>query len=65
MENNLPAVVGDTSLTIWEGPLEKEIATHSSILVWEIPWTEQPDKLQSMGLQGVGHNLAREEEQQL
>ena len=51
MENNLPAVVGDTSLTIWEGPLEKEIATHSSILVWEIPWTEQPDKLQSMGLQ--------------
>ena len=65
MENNLPAVVGDTSLIIWEDTLEKEMATHSSILVWEIPWTQQPDKLQSMGLQGVGHHLASEEEQQL
>ena len=34
-----------------EDPLEKEMATHSSILVWEIPWTEEPDGLQSMGLQ--------------
>ena len=34
-----------------EDPLEKEIAVHSSILAWEIPWTEQPDGLQSMGLQ--------------
>ena len=33
----------------WEDPLEEERATHSSILVWEIPWTEEPDKLQSMG----------------
>ena len=39
-----------------EGPLEKEIATHSSILAWEIPWTEKPDKLQSMGSQRVGHD---------
>ena len=35
----------------WEDPLEKEKATHSSILVWEIPWTEEPGGLQSMGLQ--------------
>ena len=34
-----------------EDPLEKEIATHSSILAWEIPWTEEPGGLQSMGLQ--------------
>ena len=35
----------------WEDPLEKEMATHSSILVWEIPWTEEPGGLQSMVLQ--------------
>ena len=34
----------------WEGPLEKEMATHSGILAWEIPWTEEPDRLQSMGI---------------
>ena len=34
-----------------ENPLEKEMATHSSILVWEIPWSEEPGELQSMGLQ--------------
>ena len=34
------------------------MVTHSSILVWEIPWTEEPGVLQSMGLQRVGHNLA-------
>ena len=32
----------------WEDPLEKEMATHSTILAWEIPWTEEPDRLQSM-----------------
>ena len=37
-------------------PLEKETATHSSILAWKIPWTEEPDGLQSMGLQRVGHD---------
>ena len=36
-----------------EDPLEKEMATHSSILAWEIPWTEEPGGLQSMGLQRV------------
>ena len=37
-----------------EDPLEKEVATHSSILAWRIPWTEELDGLQSMGLQKVG-----------
>ena len=39
-----------------EDPLEKEMATHSSILAWKIPWMEEPGGLQSMGLQRVGHN---------
>ena len=39
-----------------EDPLEKGLATHSSILAWTIPWTEEPGRLQSMGLQRVGHN---------
>ena len=39
-----------------EDPLEKEMAIHSSTLAWKIPWTEEPDRLQSMGLQRVGHN---------
>ena len=42
----------------WEDPLEKEMATHSRILAWEIPWTQEPDGLQSMGLQRVRHDLA-------
>ena len=41
-----------------EDPLEKEIATHSSILAWEIPWTEEPGGLQSMGSRGVRHDWA-------
>ena len=40
----------------WEDPLEKGTATHSSILAWRIPWTEEPGGLQSMGLQKVGHD---------
>ena len=41
-----------------EDPLEKEgMATHSSILAWDIPWTEEPGGLQFMGMQRVGHNL--------
>ena len=42
----------------WEDPLEKEMATHSSILAWRIPWTEEPGRLQSMGWQRVRHDLA-------
>ena len=41
-----------------EDPLEKEMATHSSILAWKIPWTEDSGRLQSMGSQRVGHNSA-------
>ena len=53
--------------TIWESrvwslgqedPLEKEMATHSSVLAWKISWTEEPGRLQSMGSQRVGHDLA-------
>ena len=40
----------------WEDPLEKEMATHSSILVWEILWIEEPSRLQALGLQRVGHD---------
>ena len=39
-----------------EDPLENEMATHSSVLAWEIPWTEEPGRLQSMGSQRVGHD---------
>ena len=42
----------------WENPLEKEMATHSSILAWKIPWTVEPGRLLSMGSQRVGHYLA-------
>ena len=41
---------------VWEDPLEKGMATHSSILAWRIPWTEETGGLQSMGLQRVGHD---------
>ena len=40
----------------WEDPLEKEMAIHPSTLAWKIPWMEDPGRLQSMGLQRVGHN---------
>ena len=40
-----------------EDPLEKEMATHSSTLAWKIPWTEEPDRLQFMGSQRVGHDF--------
>ena len=40
----------------WEDPLEEEMATHSSILAWKIPCTEETGKLQSVGLQTVGHD---------
>ena len=40
----------------WEDPLEKKKATHSNTLAWKIPWTEEPGRLQSIGLQRVGHD---------
>ena len=42
----------------WKDPLKEEMATHSSILAWKMPWTEKPGKLQSMGSQRAGHDLA-------
>ena len=60
MVKNPPANVGDvgdmSSIPGWEDPLEKGMATHSSILAWEIPWTEEPGRLQSMGSQRVRHD---------
>ena len=47
----------------WEDPLEKEMATHSSILAWEIPQTEEPRGLQSMWSQRVRHDLATKKQQ--
>ena len=48
----------------WEDPLEKEMATHSSILAWRIPRTEERGRLQSMGSQRVGHDWVTEQQQQ-
>ena len=65
---NLPAMQ-ETWLETWvqsldqEDPVEKEMATHSSILAWKIPWTEEPGGLQSMRSQRVGHNFAAEHTQ--
>jgi len=47
----------------WEDSLEKEIAMYSIILAWEIPWTEEPGGLQSMGSQRVVHDLATKQQQ--
>ena len=57
MVKNLPVMqeTGVQSLTL-EDPLEKVVATHSGILAWKIPWTEEPGGLQSMGSQTVGHD---------
>ena len=53
----LPAMWETQVLSLgWEDPLEKEMATHSSTLAWKILWTEEPGRLQSMGLQSVGHD---------
>ena len=57
MVKNLPAMLETWAQSLgWEDPLEKEMATHSSILAWRIPWTEEPGGLQSMKTQGVGHD---------
>jgi len=54
---NLPAMQETQVQSLGlEDPLEKGLATHSIILVWRIPWTEEPDGLLSIGLQRVGHN---------
>ena len=48
--------LSDSTLTFYFHALEEEMATHSSVLDWRIPWTEEPDGLQSMGSLGVGHD---------
>ena len=59
MVKNLPAIRETQVWSLgWEDPPEKGMATHSSILAWRIPWTEEPGRLQSMGSQRVGHNWA-------
>ena len=56
---NLPASVGGAIWSLgWEDPLQQEMATHSSIFAWKIPWTEEPGGLQSTGLQRVRHGWA-------
>ena len=54
---NLPAMQETSVQSLgWEDPLEEGIAVHSSILAWRNPWTEEPGRLQSMGLQRVGYD---------
>ena len=57
MVKNLPISAGDLgSISGWEDPLKEEEATHSNILAWEIPWTEEPGGLWAMESQRGGHN---------
>ena len=59
---NLPAVQETLVLFLgWEDPLEKEMTTHSSILAWKIPWTEEPGRLLSMGSQELEFNYQLQE----
>ena len=57
MAKNLPANAEDRRDAVqplgWDDPLEKEMTTHSSVFAWKIPWSEEPDRLQSMGSQRV------------
>ena len=64
MVKNLPEMQEIRVLSLgWEDPLEKGVATHSSILAWRIPWTEESGRLKSLGLQRVGHELITEQQQ--
>ena len=57
MVKNMPAMQEAWVQSLdWEDPLEKGMATHSSILAWIIPWTEEPSRLQSIGSQRTGHD---------
>ena len=57
MVKNQPAMQESQVRSLgWEDPLEKGIATHSSILAWRIPWIEESDRLWSLGLQRFGHD---------
>ena len=66
MVKNLPAIQETVVQSLGqENPLEKEIATYSSIFAWEISWTEKPGGLQSMGSQRAGHDLVTKHTQSL
>ena len=54
LRNRLPMQETQVQSLGWEDPLEKEMATHSHILAWKTPWTEEPGRLQSMGSQSHG-----------
>ena len=57
MVKNLPAMRKTWVRSLgWEDPVEEGMVTHSSVLAWRFPWTEEPGGLQSTGLQGAGHN---------
>ena len=57
MVKNLPVMQETWVRSLgWEDPLEEVMATYSNILAWRLPWTGEPGRLQSMGLQRVGHN---------
>ena len=59
MVKSLPATQETWVLSLgWEDPLKKKMATHSSTLAWKVPWTEEPGRLQSIGLQRVGPQLS-------
>ena len=64
MVKNLPGMQETQEMQVqslsWEDPLEEEMITYSSIIVWRIPWTEEPDGLPTMEWQRVGHCLATE-----
>ena len=63
MVKNLPAMQDTQVRSLGqEDPLEKEMATHSSIFAWEIPWTEEPGRLQFLGMQRVRHDLATKQQ---
>ena len=63
MVKNLPAMLETRVQSLgWEESLQKEMATHSSILAWEVPWTEEPGRLQSMGSQRVRHDLGTKQQ---
>ena len=63
MVKNPSASAGDTAPSLGqEDPLEEAMAAHSTILAWRIPWTEEPGRLQSSGLQRVRHDLATKQQ---
>ena len=63
---NLPAMQETQVRSLgWADPLERKTATHSKILAWEIPWTEEPGRLQYLGSQRVGQDLATKQQHPL